>query len=155
MTPDQQNVVKLTSLVRLCFQRLRTIGDQLHADLGMNSSLRAVLEWLTDHGSQTVPQIAAAKSVSRQHIQKIVDELIDGGHVDFKPNPAHKRSPFVVLTPEGAALFKEMRRREKRIFRELAAMTDTRRLPQTVTQLERFTHDLSKFITGDKQDADD
>ena len=124
MPTQPAEILRYTKLIRYCFQRLKTLGDELHADLGMNASLRAILEWLAEHGNQTVPQIAAAKSVSRQHVQKIVDELINKGLVDLAANPAHRRSPYVVLTAPGSTMFKDMQRREKRIIARLAAVTD-------------------------------
>lgn len=152
MPSNPADVVRYIKLIRYGFQRLRTLGDDLHADLGLNTSHRAVLEWLSEHGRKTVPQIAAAKSVSRQHIQKIVDELIGKGHADLEANPAHKRSPFVVLTQSGASLFAEMQRREAPFIERLAASTDQGSLMQSLSELQRFTDSLSRLI-GEKDES--
>ncbi len=88
MKKSADDLIQLTRLVRLCFQRLKTLGDELHADLGLTSALRAILEAASEEGARTVPQIAAAKSVSRQHIQKHVDMLIASGHIELLPNPS-------------------------------------------------------------------
>jgi len=146
MDPAQADIGRLIKLVRYCFQRLKTLGDELHADLGMTSSLRAILEWLAEHDEQTVPRIAAAKSVSRQHIQKHTDMLVESGHVEFKPNARHKRSPFVLLTKKGAAVIKEMKQREARIIAEIAAAVNTKQTAQTISWLQRFTDEVSKHI---------
>lgn len=150
MKKSADDLIQLTRLVRLCFQRLKTLGDELHADLGLTSALRAILEAASEEGARTVPQIAAAKSVSRQHIQKHVDMLIASGHIELRPNPSHKRSPFVGLTKKGAKAFAEMKRREGRIVSELLNQTDLAQLPRTVAQLRDFTDSLKEFISGDK-----
>jgi DNA-binding MarR family transcriptional regulator len=155
VTKSAEDLIRLTRLVRLCFQRLKTLGDELHADLRLNSSLRAILEAASEEGNRTVPQIAAAKSVSRQHIQKHVDMLIASKHIELRPNPSHKRSPFVVLTKRGATAFAEMKRREGRIVSELLAQTDIAQLPRTVAQLQDFTEALKAHISGDKENDDD
>ena len=72
------------------------------------------MESLADAGEQTVPQIARAKGVSRQHIQVNVDTLTKAALVALRDNPGHKRSPFVTMTKLGQSAFKVMRRREKR-----------------------------------------
>jgi DNA-binding MarR family transcriptional regulator len=154
MKKSADDLIQLTRLVRLCFQRLKTLGDELHADLGLNSSLRAILEAASEVGNRTVPQIASAKSVSRQHIQKHVDMLIDSGHIAVRANPAHKRSPFIVLTSKGAKAFSEMKRREGEIVSTLLAQTDLAQLPRTIAQLRQFTEALKAFISEDK-DGDD
>jgi DNA-binding MarR family transcriptional regulator len=152
MKKSAEDLIQLTRLVRLCFQRLKMLGDELHADLGLSSSLRAILEAATEGGNRTVPQIASAKSVSRQHIQKHVDMLIDSGHIAARANPAHKRSPYIVLTSKGSKAFAEMKRREGEIVLTLLAQTDLAQLPKTVAQLRQFTEALTAFIPIDKDE---
>ncbi len=50
-----------------------------------------------------MPQIARARPVARQHIQKLANELAAQGLVEFIDNPAHKCSKLLCLTPEGEA----------------------------------------------------
>jgi len=94
------------------FHQLRELGTVLDADLGVTVPMRGVLETLEREGPLTVPHIARARPVSRQHIQRIVDELLANGLVRLEPNPDHKRSPLVALTDHGRAIFKTMMHRE-------------------------------------------
>ena len=110
----------VTRCVRACFNRLREVGDQLHQDIGITSAQRAVLETLYENGAQTVPQIARSKSVSRQHIQVIVDSLSSDALIEAVENPAHKRSPLIQLTPSARKIFAKMRRKEAKLIKELA-----------------------------------
>ncbi|TNE41328.1 MAG: MarR family transcriptional regulator [Sphingomonadales bacterium] len=70
--------------------------------------------------SWTVPQLAAMRPVSRQYIQKIINELVSDGLVVRQANPVHKRSPLYRLTREGQASLEDMLARETPIFAELA-----------------------------------
>lgn len=106
--------------VRGTFQDLRGFADRLHADSGISASMRAVLEHLCQAGPQTVPTIAAAKSVSRQHIQGLVDQLLVAGLARRQANPAHKRSVLIALSPKGRAVFDAMRQREAESLRRIA-----------------------------------
>jgi DNA-binding MarR family transcriptional regulator len=112
MTPAQLN--DLMKAVRGCFQRLKSLGEQLHSGASITIAMRAVLETLVEDGPRTVPQIARSKAVTRQHIQVIVDGLLAQKLVELDNNPAHRRSSIVVVTAKGAELFAEMRRREQR-----------------------------------------
>lgn len=146
MSASRRDVVRLTALVRVCFQRLRAVADALHADLGMTASLRAVLETLHARDAQTVPQIAEAKSVSRQHIQKIVDALLATRHVALRANPDHKRSPLVALTAKGRAAFEAMQAREAALAAALARDQAPAQIAEAIAALERLAASLAQHL---------
>lgn len=120
MSAGLQELDALIRAVRACFQSLRALGDSLHEDIGVTAAMRAVMEHLFEEAPETVPQIAQAKTVSRQHIQQLVDALVAAELAELFANPAHKRSPLVALTPKGMTVFEAMRRREKAVLRVLA-----------------------------------
>jgi DNA-binding MarR family transcriptional regulator len=107
--------------IRACFNRLRALADDLHRGLGVTGGMRAVLEALEEGGAQTVPHMARAKSVSRQHIQVLVNALVESRLARVDDNPADRRSPLVSVTRQGRAAFARMRGREKAVLAELAA----------------------------------
>jgi len=121
MTGDAERVEAVTRRVRACFNRLKALGDDLHKDLGVTAAMRAVLEALHEGGDQTMPEIARAKRVTRQHIQALTARLTAAGLARLRDNPADKRSPFVVLTPAGRKTIQRMRKRETTVLAELAA----------------------------------
>ena len=144
MTADRTDVEKITREVRSLFQVLRALADALHRDSGLNASTRAVMEALAE-GPRTVPDIARSKSVTRQHIQLLVDELAQSDLVEFKANPAHQRSPLVALTRKGEALFLSVRKREAPLLDRLGAGLDARKAAatvQTLSALRRRAEDL-------------
>jgi len=98
--------------VRLLFNALVQRGEILHGDGGVTMAQRAVLEYLLTNGPGTVPAIARARRVTRQHVQALVTPLLEGGYVESVENPEHKRSRLIGLTPEGDRLIRSMRRRE-------------------------------------------
>ncbi|WP_246043950.1 MarR family winged helix-turn-helix transcriptional regulator [Ruegeria sediminis] len=74
--------------------------------------MRAVLQALILKAPQTVPDIARAKGVSRQHVQKNMNALLEKGLVQAQDNPDHKRSGLYLPTPAGQELFAEIQARE-------------------------------------------
>lgn len=84
-----------------------------HGEISMGR--RSVLLALFHGGPQTVPQLARTQSVSRQYIQKLVNQLVEEGYAAFAENPAHKRSRLVQLTAEGRTYMETMLQREMKI----------------------------------------
>ena len=103
--------------MRLLYHRIIQVGEQLHADESVTLGMRAVLEFLLRNGSTTVPDIARSRSVTRQHIQILVNDLLQQDLVVREDNPLHKRSSLVTLTKEGERVIQRMRKRESQLYR--------------------------------------
>lgn len=99
------------------FHRLRAIAEILHEQGELSGGRRSVLLGLERLGPQTVPQMARARPVSRQHIQILVNGLVEDEYVELVPNPAHKRSALVQLTAKGRDFIVELRKREQEMHR--------------------------------------
>ena len=121
--------------IRRLFQRLNCEFNEIGESLGISASQRAILEFLAMQSPQTVPQIAREKSVSRQHIQQLVNELIEKELIETIENPAHKRSAFLQHTTKGASLFKKLSTLENRLLSDAQQHMDTKQLEQTANTL--------------------
>ena len=106
----------LLNEVRLLYHRIVQVGEQLHADESVTLGMRAVLEFLLRNGPTTVPDIARSRSVTRQHIQILVNDLLQQNLAAIEDNPQHKRSSFVTLTKKGERVIRRMRKRESRLY---------------------------------------
>lgn len=126
----------LSTQVRRTFHRLKAVGDEVHELGRLSTSHRAVLESLYRTGPQTVPELARSRPVSRQHIQKLVNALLDEKLVTTQPNPAHKTSLLVDLNPKGRALFEQMRKKEQELLADL-------KLPVTENDLRQAAETLN------------
>lgn len=104
--------------VRLLYNVLVRTGEQLHDDSDMTLPRRAVLEHLLRVGPATVPAIARARHVSRQHIQAVVNPLLQEGLVERVDNPAHRRSKLIRLTAAGWKVIDDIRRHEAHHIRQ-------------------------------------
>lgn len=69
-----------------------------------------VLRALVKDGPMTVPEMARARPVSRQHCQTICNALEAKALVEFIDNPKHKKSKLVRITKKGQARFQSMRK---------------------------------------------
>ncbi len=102
------------------FHLLRALADDLHGQGELTAARRGVLRGLDRFGPQTVPQMARARPVSRQHIQMLVNHLEADGLVELRENRAHKRSRLVRLTPQGKAYLDALYQREAAFYATLA-----------------------------------
>lgn len=143
LSPEKtaQAVVGLEAVIeetRLLFHRLRRLAEEVHGQGELSAGRRGVLKSLARGGPQTVPQMARARPVSRQHIQMLVNPLAEEGYVELVANPHHKRSKLVRLTRKGMRLVAEIDRREARIFRAVAGEMSTEELATTTDTLRRL-----------------
>jgi DNA-binding MarR family transcriptional regulator len=76
-------------------------GDEMAGGVGQ-SQARWQTMWTIASGQLTVPQVARRLGVSRQNIQRIVDELRRERLLQLTDNPDHKTSPLLELTDAGS-----------------------------------------------------
>jgi DNA-binding MarR family transcriptional regulator len=137
-SPQAKPVVRLIEAVRAASQQMHAITERTNRDFELSSALRDVLDLLYGSGSQTVPAMARTAGVSRQHVQQCVDRLAERGLVSARPNPAHRRSSLIVLTPAGARLMSGIGRHEKAILESLEAELQGEPVEAAVLVLTRF-----------------
>ncbi len=114
-----RQIAAVVDATRALFHRLGAAADEVHRVSGVTAGPRAVLQDLYQNGPRTVPAMARARPVSRQHIQVLVNGLLERGEVELLPNPAHARSKLVALTDAGLALFDAIRHREAEVLERL------------------------------------
>src|SRR5262245_2019823 len=125
----------------LMFHRLRIVADQIHHHGEMSAALGISQRSLDKLGEQTVPQTARARSVSRQHVQSRVNELVEEGLVELTPNPAHKRSPMARLTPLGKKTVDAMNQNEAKLLSKAdlgASDNDLRKAAETLRTVRAY-----------------
>jgi len=137
----QQAFDALVDEIRISYHFLANLADHVHADIDPPG--RAVLEHLTRNGATTVPRIARARQVSRQHIQSIVNDLLSRGLVEVAANPAHRRSHLIELTVTGRELIDQAIERERAFIEPLASTIDVDGLREATATLAALRAGLS------------
>jgi DNA-binding MarR family transcriptional regulator len=102
----------LGPLYRLAARKVAADESIEHVSTGV----RAVLERLGDAGPEPVPALARALAISRQFTQRMVDDAAAAGYVELAPNPVHRRSSLVVLSPAGRDAIDRITRREAELL---------------------------------------
>jgi DNA-binding MarR family transcriptional regulator len=92
---------------------LLAAGDALVADLGLTSARWQVLGAAAMSPMPLpVAHIARNMGLSRQSVQRIVNEMAAEGVLRFEPNPHHARAQLVLLTDKGAEIYRAARARQ-------------------------------------------
>ncbi|MFJ4892414.1 MarR family winged helix-turn-helix transcriptional regulator [Streptomyces sp. NPDC088788] len=108
--------MEVFALVGPLYRRVqRKIEQDAAPDL--SAGIRAVLDLLREHGPMTVPQMGRAQSLSRQFVQRMVNEAAARHLVETVPNPAHQRSSLIRLTDHGHTAITEVTTREHALLR--------------------------------------
>jgi len=136
----------LLNEVRLLYQTMVQLGDQIHKDSQISMGMRAVLEYLAREGDATVPKMARSRKVTRQRIQSLVDSLLAADLVARRDNPGNRRSPLVTLTTHGQQTIQQMRRREGRFY---SSTLPAERLRSAALVLEEVRSSLEKSEAAD------
>lgn len=139
-----EDVTSVVNEVRLLNNRLIELVEELHRDTGITASQRAVLEFISRNGPETVPAIARSRGVSRQHIQVIVNELVSADLLEPQANPAHQRSPNYALTEAGQRSIDELLQREGDYLSTHLDGLDAERLAAAAATLADLRHALRK-----------
>jgi len=138
--PKQPKSDVLTDLVLEVFRlngRLIAAGDALVAGIDLTSARWQVIGAMAKD-ARPVAHIAHAMGLTRQSVQRIVDELAVAGFVSFQPNPHHKRAKLVSLTSKGIAAADAAMRLQKPWADALAAVADRQALETTLQTLARL-----------------
>jgi DNA-binding MarR family transcriptional regulator len=117
------------------FHQSNDFVAQVYGQGELSLGKRGVLRLLLQSGPQTVPQMAQKKHVSRQYIQKIVNQLAQAGYVGFAENEARKRSSLVQLTDQGRTYLLGRLQREVQIVREMVIPFPPDKLEETAAML--------------------
>lgn len=99
-------------LVGPLYRRVLRAVEENERIEGVSVGVRAVLDLLARNGPLTVPQMGRAQSLSRQFVQRMVNDATASGLVELADNPAHRRSRLVRLTERGSTAIAAVTARE-------------------------------------------
>jgi DNA-binding MarR family transcriptional regulator len=120
-------------------------GDRMTRDLGMSSARWQVLGALELAGRPlSASQVARNMGLTRQSVQRVVDELEAGGFVTFSENPDHARAKLVAPTASGRRAFQAAMRRQLEWSKNTmtAAGLSERRLHEVTVVLRKLREAL-------------
>jgi DNA-binding MarR family transcriptional regulator len=116
----------------------RQWGETLASREGLTQA-RWQTMWTAATGQLTVPQIARRLGVSRQNVQRVVNDIEAEGLATYQPNPDHKASPLVILTAAGERALQRINTAVDRDHEQLLEQFPERDVDRLRALLDRFT----------------
>lgn len=133
----------LTALMLEIFRvngQLLASGDTLVQDIGLTSARWQVLGALA-LAEQPLPVAGIARNMglTRQSVQRVVNDLQREGLLVLEPNPHHKRAKLVLLTPAGRTVYAKAHARQVLWANTLAGGMDTEAITDALALLRRVS----------------
>lgn len=148
MTAYRSSVVAMTELIVETFRlngALLEAGDALVAPLGLTSARWQVLGAIaTAQVPLPVAHLARNMGLSRQAVQRLVNEMERDRLVRLAPNPHHKRAKLVVMSDKGRAAFDAAMARQRPWAAKLARGVSAGDLTSAVSLLRLVRERLEK-----------
>jgi DNA-binding MarR family transcriptional regulator len=142
----QPDLAPLLNRIPRLYFLLRAVGDAVLADLGVSTAMRGVMMSMAAGAPRTVPDLARERPVSRQHMQTVVNELLAAGLVETQRNPAHRRSPLIVLSEEGRRRLKTIQAREAELLVSTAPAVSHAELAAATRLFDLLERDLARRV---------
>ncbi len=112
-------------------------GDLITQEFGLTSARWKVLGSIAlASDSTTVPQIARNMGLSRQAVQRLVNEMVNDGLLTFDENPQHKRAKLLRLTSKGKDIYTQLEAKQKPWATSLADDFENNELKNVSTLLK-------------------
>ncbi|NUO40682.1 MAG: MarR family transcriptional regulator [Streptomyces sp.] len=127
LPPDElgDRVSEVFDLIGALYRRGLRKLEQAEKEEGVSVGVRSVLVLLRRYGPMTVPQMARIMALTRQFVQRMVNDAAAGGWVEVTPNPAHQRSSLIRITAGGEAVIDAILAREHALNRQVGGeLTD-------------------------------
>lgn len=139
---------ELTSLVLEVFRLngdLLAAGDAIVGDVGLSSARWQVLGAIAlSPVALPVAHIARNMGLTRQSVQRIVDDMRAAGLIRLEPNPHHRRAMLVAMTDDGLAAYGSASLRQERWAHDLAAGLPAQGIADAVTMLRTLRQRLGE-----------
>jgi DNA-binding MarR family transcriptional regulator len=143
LSPDEvgERLTEVFAVMGPLYRRVSRAVEVAAPIEGASVGVRAILDLLQTAGPQTVPQLGARQDLSRQFVQRMVNDAVESGYVVIQPNPAHIRSSLVALTVAGRATITAVKAREHQLLRRVGGAL-------TNSDIDTCIHVLSSMLNA-------
>lgn len=143
----------LYGVIRRLWPLHRTVVRAVERELagtGMTAGEHALLDALRTEGPRTVPQLARGMGLDRQPVQRWVNHAVELGLVVTAPNPAHRRSSLIRLTPRGTEAIRGVQEFEATQLRRRLADLPAEDVRTALHVLDRLGEEFRHLANGQR-----
>lgn len=120
-------------------------GNRITEPFGLTSARWQVMGAINIEGRAiTVAQIARRMGLSRQGVQRIVNDLVSLGMIEAAKNLDHKRAPLISLTKNGAKVMIQIDKAQIAWVNELSDGLSERQIKQAIKLVQKLCERLEE-----------
>ena len=138
----------LTALILETFRlngALLAAGNEITKPYGMTSARWQVMGAIDLTGQPiTVSEIARRMGLTRQAVQRIVNDLEQLGMISPKPNPDHKTASLIAITAKGQEVMAKINEAQAEWVNDLAKNSPEKELQKAFKTLETIRETLNQ-----------
>jgi DNA-binding MarR family transcriptional regulator len=138
----------LVQAIISCSHRLKAVGRNMGATTS-NGGAWGLMKSLQQQGPKTIPELARARPVSRQHIRLLAQSLTHYGWIEPVSNPEHKRSFLLQLTEAGRSALADMDDQIETTIGECLGDVSSDKLHEAIILLTRLADGLQGQLDPD------
>jgi len=120
-------------------------GEGITRPLGETSARWQVIGRVASE-PKTVAQLAREIGHARQSVQRVADQLVRNGLVEYRPHPSDSRTQLVELTPLGTQTLRSIYERQLAWSERIVALLDTDQLEGIVRELDRVSETVGQDL---------
>jgi DNA-binding MarR family transcriptional regulator len=136
----------LTDLIRTVIRMNATVqksGTRMMRGTGItNARWQTLSELFALEQRVTVSELARHMGLTRQAVQRLADDMVSDGLVEFAANPGDARAMHLLLTEAGKAAYHDALEREWQWTNAIAADFDAEQITDAVALLEAITQKM-------------
>jgi DNA-binding MarR family transcriptional regulator len=125
------------------------VGEKVGTISSSGKGVFGVLKILRNDGNMTVADIARSWDVSRQYIQKLVNDMVKDDLVEMVDNPKHKKSKLVTLTEKGVEKYKHTNNILAKLDEELFKKISPEEFQMSSEVLKKLNDAMLTLLDGD------
>ena len=142
-TDHEHAVMRVLVSIRAVGDAMDRMHSGMKSDMDMNATDLAALRMLIIREREGRPvsprDIAQHLRISTASTTKLLDRLVDSGHVERRPHPRDRRARVVVLTDEARSAFFRVFGERLRAMRTMALRYDESELKVVARFLDELT----------------
>ncbi|MBC8138017.1 MAG: MarR family transcriptional regulator [Fibrella sp.] len=139
-TPASNALTDLIHAVLRMNATVRKSGTRLTRDMGLTNSRWQILGEIFALGERvTVSELARHLGLTRQAVQRLADEMVEAGMVEFAENPGDARAMHLILTEAGRSVYNDSLEREWQWTNAVAEDFDAEEISRAVALLTAIT----------------
>lgn len=139
-----EQIFRFMWLSRPLMQQVEEMVREGLEGTGLTVRMRAILEVLEVQCELSVPDIGRELHIKRQYVQLMVNEVMAEGLAEKRPNPRHRSSPLIALTPRGKQVIRDVLDMERRKAEQLAEPFSDNDVEIALRVAERLCNEIAQ-----------